>query len=240
MSNGSEQSQFSRICGYCRQGTSWHMGFRIADYWIKPTGLSAREVFSECTYCRLPFCDSCKIEHEPGHERALTQISIAENGSPVSVSVEDCARCSKPVLYRYSCHECLYSLCRGCWSDKSVNMHVHTRFHLVEPEARIRLANGGTWSESCCTKASFLHCSTCSSRKCTKWISLLSISQFHRSFPAQTGGLHVQDLLPTIQWTDFPMPWLSYLFGYITSLGPRVLAMVTGCDKAWNDAWHTL
>jgi hypothetical protein len=123
-------------------------------------GLPATTDSYECTFCRVTFCFCCSLKHEPSHRRALVIVKALRNQTHAQ-TVEACARCDKPSWYRYSCQTCAYSLCRECWNAKGVNMHRHNRFVVVEPAWTI----SGDFSQTCCKKASFGHCSFCRTRE---------------------------------------------------------------------------
>jgi hypothetical protein len=122
------------------------------------TEISYQAQWFECTYCRVPVCQDCLCGHDPTHESYTVCVSLVPPSAEVKKD-SGCVRCNRPSVYGYSCQSCVYSTCRDCWSDMSVNMHEHRRFQVMEPPSSrpARQRNRGL----CCRTATFFHCDFC-------------------------------------------------------------------------------
>jgi hypothetical protein len=127
------------------------------------SGIHSSALFAECTYCRLPYCMSCRFEHQASHQQAVVLLRSVVYQFEIDGETDVCVRCSKRASFSYACCECEYALCRSCWFEKDVNMHPHKIFNVIEPPRLVKSKSGIT--DACCNVAAINHCSTCSVRK---------------------------------------------------------------------------
>ncbi|KAH0848287.1 hypothetical protein FOPE_02268 [Fonsecaea pedrosoi] len=136
-----------RTCALCHSGIPWDV------------------TFADCTYCRLPFCKHCWLQHQPSH--ALASVSMVHgdiHDATNKVAPQPCSACRKRSASRYACLECPYTLCRGCWFSRGVNTHPHRSFKIFEPTCSTgRVTAADTLpTNSCCDDAAVNHCVSCS------------------------------------------------------------------------------
>lgn len=157
------QMDLSRVCAYCRIGMHGFFPYTVPNSMLTASGIASGGLFAECTFCRLPYCMSCRFKHQPSHQQAVVTLRSVINPFDPSSESDDCIGCSKSVAFSYSCCECDHAWCRNCWCENDISSHPHRIFNVVEPPRAVKSRNDvlGT----CCTVAVVSHCSTCSSRK---------------------------------------------------------------------------
>ncbi|OQV03769.1 hypothetical protein CLAIMM_08771 isoform 1 [Cladophialophora immunda] len=135
-----------RTCALCKAGIPWDV------------------TFADCTYCRLPFCKHCWLQHQPSHALASVSMVHADihdsQDRNATAPPPPCSACRKRAPSRYACLECPYTLCRGCWFSRGVNTHPHRSFKVVEPRCSVRSTTPA--ASSCCDAAAVNHCASCS------------------------------------------------------------------------------